>query len=112
MLRYSARINGLTELAITKMDVLSGLSQIKLCVAYRQDGKTYEELPLGPSHLAGCEAVYEEVKGWSEDVSSARKINDLPQAAREYLNRIEALIGLPIKMISVGPEREQIVIRD
>ncbi len=112
LLRYSARINGLTELAITKMDVLSGLDRVRLCVAYSQDGKIYEELPLGPSHLAGCEAVYEEVKGWSEDVSSVRKINDLPQAAREYLNRIEALIGLPIKMISVGPEREQIVIRD
>ncbi len=112
LLRYSARINGLTELAITKMDVLSGLSQVRLCAAYRKDGKTYEELPLGPSHLAGCEAVYEDVKGWSEDVSGAREMNDLPQAAREYLNRLEALIGLPIKMVSVGPEREQIVIRD
>ena len=114
LLRYSARVNGLTELAITKMDVLSGLDRVRLCVAYRKDGQTYEELPLGPSHLAGCEAVYEDVKGWSdaERVSSARAMSDLPQAAREYLNRIEALIGLPIKMISVGPEREQIIIKD
>jgi adenylosuccinate synthase len=114
LLRYSARINGLTELAITKMDVLSGLSQIKLCVAYRKEGKTYEELPLGPSHLEGCEAVYEDVEGWSdaERVSSAREVNDLPQAAREYLNRIETLTGLPITMISVGPEREQIIIKE
>lgn len=114
LLRYSARVNGLTELAITKMDVLSGLDRVRLCVAYRQEGKLHDELPLGPAHLTGCEAVYEDVKGWSdaERVSGARKINDLPQAAREYLNRIEALIGLPIKMISVGPEREQIIIKD
>jgi len=114
LLRYSARVNGLTELAITKMDVLSGLDRVRLCVAYRKEGKTYQELPLGPSHLEGCEAVYEDVKGWSdaERVSGARAMNDLPRAAREYLNRIEALIGLPIKMISVGPERDQIIIKD
>jgi adenylosuccinate synthase len=112
LLRYSARVNGLTELAITKMDVLSGLDRVRLCVAYRTEGKTYKELPLGPSHLEGCEAVYEDVQGWSDDVGGAREMNDLPHAAREYLNRIETLIGLPIKMISVGPEREQIIIKD
>lgn len=109
LLRYSAQINGLTELAITKLDVLSGLEKIQLCVGYRKDGKLYEELPLGPSHLEGFEAIYEEVKGWSEDVTGAREVADLPSSARHYLNRIEALTGIRISLASVGPERDQLV---
>jgi adenylosuccinate synthase len=110
LLRYSAQINGLTELAITKLDVLSGLDKVRLCVGYRKDNKVYEELPLGPSHLEGFEAIYEEVDGWSEDVTGARQVNDLPASARHYLKRIEALTGLYIGIASVGPEREQLVV--
>jgi len=109
LLRYSARINGLTELAITKLDVLSGLERVRLCVAYRKGGQTLEELPLGPAHLEGFEAVYEDVPGWPDDVRAARRPAHLPEAARHYLRRIEALTGLPISMASVGPEREQLV---
>jgi adenylosuccinate synthase len=110
LLRYSIRLNGLTELAITKLDVLSGLERIRLCVAYKKDGKAYEELPLGPAHIEGFEAVYEEVSGWTEDLRGARQPDDLPPAARHYLSRITALTGVPIRMASVGPEREQIVV--
>ena len=110
LLRYSIRLNGLTELAITKLDVLSGLERVRLCVAYKKDGKTYEELPLGPAHLEGFEAAYEEAPGWTEDLRGARQPDDLPSAARHYLSRITALTGVPIRMASVGPEREQIVV--
>lgn len=110
LLRYSARINGLTELAITKLDVLSGLDRVRLCVGYRKEGKAHEELPLGPAHLEGFEAVYEDVAGWSEDIRGARAPDDLPAAVRHYLERIEALTGLKISMASVGPEREQLVV--
>ena len=110
LLRYSARVNGLTELAVTKLDVLSGLERVRLCKGYRREGKVYDELPLGPAHLEGFEAVYEELPGWSADLTGARKPDDLPAAARQYLARIEALTGLKISMASVGPEREQLVI--
>lgn len=110
LLRYSIRLNGLTELAITKLDVLSGLERVRLCVAYKKDGRTYEELPLGPAHIEGFEGVYEEVPGWTEDLRGARQPDDLPSAARHYLGRITALTGVPVSMASVGPEREQIVV--
>ena len=109
LLRYSARINGLTELAITKLDILSGLERVRLCAGYRREGKVYEELPLGPSHLEGFEAVYEEAPGWTDDLTGVRKPADLPAAARHYLDRISALTGLKISLASVGPEREQLV---
>ncbi len=109
LLRYSARVNGLTELAVTKLDVLSGLERVRLCVGYRKDGKTYEELPLGPSHLEGYEAIFEDVPGWSEEITGVRSPEQLPAATRHYLSRIEALTGLKISLASVGPEREQLV---
>jgi adenylosuccinate synthase len=99
----------LTELAITKLDVLSGLERIRLCVGYRKDGKTYDELPLGPAHLEGYEAIFEDLPGWAEDITGVRATGDLPQATRNYLSRIEALIGIKISMASVGPERDQLV---
>jgi adenylosuccinate synthase len=109
LLRYAIRINGLTQLALTKLDVLSGLSTVKLCTAYTAEGKTHMELPLGPADLAPFRAVYEELPGWGEDVSAARTLADLPPAARNYIKRVEALSGVPVALISVGPERGQIV---
>lgn len=109
LLRYSARVNGLTELALTKLDVLSGLDTIYLCTGYRKDGHIYQELPLGPSHLEGFEAIYEEIPGWSADLTTARHPSDLPEATHEYLSRISALTGLKISLVSVGPERTQLV---
>ena len=109
LLRYAVRINGITELTVTKLDVLTGLENIKLCTAYRQEGKTYADLPFGPSDLSPYKPVYEQFTGWKEDVSVVRKWNELPSAAQAYLDRIAGLAGVPVRLVSVGPEREQVV---
>ena len=110
LLRYAIRVNGLTELALTKMDVLSGLETVRLCVGYRTaDGQTHAELPLGPADLAPFAPVYEALSGWSEEVGGARVLSDLPSAARRYIRRIEELTGVPVSLVSVGPERSQVV---
>ena len=109
LLRYAVRINGLTELVITKLDILSGFETLKLCVGYKRDGKALSDLPSGPSNLETFEPAYEELPGWSEDVSGARHMEDLPTTARDYITRISILAGVPVSLVSVGPEREQVV---
>ncbi len=109
LLRYAVRINGLTELAITKLDILSGLQPLRLCTAYRSQAQTYRDLPAGPADLSPFEPVYEELPGWQGDVRAARQWEELPAGARAYILRIEELIGVPVRMVSVGPERAQIV---
>jgi adenylosuccinate synthase len=109
LLRYACRINGITGLTVTKLDILSGLKNIQLCTAYRRDGKTLTDLPFGPADLSPYEPVYEQVPGWEENVGSVRKWNELPPAAQAYLERIASLAGVPIRLVSVGPEREQVV---
>jgi adenylosuccinate synthase len=111
LLRYAVRVNGLTELVLTKLDVLSGLERVRLCTAYRPAGsnQTFGELPLGPADLSPFEPIYEDMAGWSEDLSWARCLEDLPVAARHYVQRIAELAGVPVTLVSVGPERAQIV---
>lgn len=109
LLRYAVRINGLTELAITKLDILSGFERLKLCVGYRRGVETLTNLPFGPANLDEYEPIYEEFPGWSEDVSAMRTWDDLPAAAQVYLNAIARQAGVPLRLVSVGPEREQIV---
>jgi adenylosuccinate synthase len=110
LLRYAIRVNGLTELALTKLDILSGLAKVKLCVAYTlPDGQTRAELPLGPADLSPFTPVYEELPGWAEDVRGVRRLAGLPAAALAYIRRIEALTGVRVSIVSVGPEREQVV---
>jgi adenylosuccinate synthase len=115
LLRYAARINGLTELALTKLDILSGLETISLCVAYNrkdQSGVTENKisnLPAGPGDLNVYEPVYEMLPGWEEDLREVRRWEDLPDATRAYILRIEELSGVPVRLVSVGPERMQIV---
>jgi adenylosuccinate synthase len=109
LLRYAVRINGITELTVTKLDVLTGLEKIKLCTAYRRDGKTYTDLSFGPSDLSPYEPVYEQFTGWKEEVAAVRKWNELPSAAQAYLDRIASLAGVPVRLVSVGPERDQVV---
>ena len=109
LLRYAARINGLTELVLTKLDILTGLDPLRLCVAYRRGGQVYQNLPFGPSELAGFEPVYEEIPGWQQDLRRVRTWEDLPQRARAYILRIEELCGVPVRIVSVGPERDQVV---
>jgi adenylosuccinate synthase len=110
LLKYAARINGLTEMAITKLDILSGLETICLCIAYRQPDKIITDLPFGPAELNIYEPVYEQLPGWSEDISAVRIWEELPAAARIYLDRIASLAGVPVRLVSVGPEREQLII--
>ena len=111
LLRYAIRINGFTELAITKLDVLSGLESLQLCVAYEDSTGRMEHLPFGPGELDRFRPVYETVPGWDQDVMEIRAWDDLPANAQHYIRRIETLTGLPVNMVSVGPERSQIVHR-
>lgn len=111
ILRYSARVNGLTQIALTKLDVLSGLQTLRICVAYQRGSDRLEHFPGDGAILAECEPIYEELPGWSEDISGARALQDLPPAARRYVERIEELCGIPIAIISVGPERDETIIR-
>jgi len=107
ILRYASRVNGLTELFVTKLDVLSGFPTLKVCTAYRAEGETFEDVPPHQSLFHAAEPVYEELDGWDEDLTAARSIQDLPSAARAYLDRLAELGGVPISVVSVGPGREQ-----
>jgi adenylosuccinate synthase len=105
--RYAARVNGLTELFVTKLDVLSGFRTLKVCTAYRADGETFEDFPPHQSLFHKAEPVFEELEGWDEDLGQVRAFDDLPAAARKYLDRMQELAGVPIGVVSVGPGREQ-----
>ncbi len=110
ILRYAARLNSLTSLAITKLDVLSGFDTLKVCVAYEADGKVIEEFPQLCGEFEACRPVYEELPGWKSDISEARRLEELPVEARDYLHFIQETGGVPIKLVSVGPARHQTVI--
>jgi adenylosuccinate synthase len=109
LLRYAVRVNGLSELALTKLDVLTGIETLQICTEYEIDGKRISDLPLGPGDLSPFKPIYQEVPGWSEEVQEMRSWNELPEAACEYILQIEDEIGVPIRTISVGPEREQVI---
>jgi adenylosuccinate synthase len=111
MLRYSARVNDLTDVCITKLDILTGLEELKLCVAYDYRGQRLEHLPSEAEVLAECRPIYETLPGWQEDITGARRFEDLPPAAQVYVRRIEALAEAPATYISVGPGREQTILR-
>ena len=112
-LKYSVRINSLTELFITKLDVLSGLEELKLCVGYENENEVTTDYPYDQNILNTAEPVYEILDGWTEDITSVKKFDDLPENAKKYINAIEDFIEVPITFISVGPERNQnIVITD
>lgn len=109
--RYSARINGITDLVLTKLDVLTGIERIPVCVGYRVDGRLVEEMPFSQSDVHHAVPQYEYLEGWTEDVSGARVFEDLPPAAQRYVLAVEELSGARISAIGVGPEREQTVVR-
>ena len=112
-LKYSVRINSLTELFITKLDVLSGLEELNLCVGYENENEVTTDYPYDQNILNTAEPVYEILDGWTEDITSVNKFDDLPENAKKYINAIEDFIEVPITFISVGPERNQnIVITD
>lgn len=110
-LRYALRINGLTELAITKLDILSRFESIPVCVAYELDGERTESLPTDLSVLARCQPIYETLPGWQSDIEQVAKFEDLPRAARGYVEFIEELVGIPASFVSVGPGRHQTIRR-
>ena len=110
MLRYAVGVNGLSELMLTKMDILSGLDELKLATAYEIDGEKFQFPPVTNEQLERAKPVYETLPGWSEDISNCRRFSDLPAAARNYIKRVAQLCDVPIQMVSVGPERDQLVI--
>lgn len=107
ILRFAVRVNGLTSLAVNKLDTLTGIDKLKVCVAYVKNGVKIENFPCDISDLEGCEPVYVEVDGWKEDIENVRSYDDLPAAAKAYIELIEREAGVPVKMIGVGPDREQ-----
>lgn len=111
--RYSAKINGISGLAITKLDVLSGFDFIKICVGYLYKGELITDFPSSTEVLANCTPVYEEMHGWQENISGLKNLSDLPPQVRAYLDKIEESTGVPIRMVSLGASREKIIlIRD
>ncbi len=110
--RYTARLSGVDSLALMMMDVLGHFEEIQVCVAYEIDGQRCERFPCEASILRKAKPIYETLPGWNCDVTGARSLEDLPQRAHEYLQRIGELIGVPVKVISVGPDREQTIFTD
>lgn len=109
--RYSARVNGVTDFVLTKLDVLSGLEKIPVCVAYDVGGVRHDEIPVNQSDYHHAKPIYEDFPGWSEDITGARKFEDLPKNAQDYILALEKMSGARISAIGVGPEREQVVVR-
>jgi adenylosuccinate synthase len=109
--RYSVRVNGVTSAALTRLDVLDNFPAIELCTSYELDGERIDRFPATTGVLERVKPVFEEHKGWLKETSSARKFSDLPQGAQRYVERIEELLGCPIEYVSVGPERDQIILR-
>ena len=108
-LHYTVRLCGMTELAVTKLDILTSLNPIKVCVAYEYKGQRLEHFPADTRILAECEPIYETIPGWKEDIQPVRERYKLPRMALAYLHTIEAATGVPVRIISVGPERNQTI---
>lgn len=110
---HACRVSGLTDLSVMLLDVLSGLDTLKICTAYKYNGAITREFPASLKELAKCEPVYEEMPGWSEDITGVTSFEELPEAAQRYVERIAELTKVPVSMFSVGPDRKQtIVLKD
>ncbi|GAB3631771.1 adenylosuccinate synthase [Microbacterium shaanxiense] len=109
--RYATRINGITDLVLTKLDILTGLEQIPVCVAYDVDGERFDDVPVNQTDFHHAKPIYENFPGWSEDISTARTFEDLPQTAQEYVLALEKMSRTRISVIGVGPERDQVIVR-
>jgi adenylosuccinate synthase len=112
IVRLATRINGLTSLALTRLDVLDTMEQLKVCVGYRCDGKVLEEFPGDPRVLARCEPIYEDMEGWCVPTTGVRRFDDLPAKAKAYVERLSELSRAPVSLISVGPERASTIRMD
>jgi adenylosuccinate synthase len=109
VVRYAARVNGLTGLAVTKLDVLDSFDEIPVGVAYNLDGESCEEMPADVDALSRVQPIYETHRGWRHPTGGARRLADLPTEARAYLDRLEDLSGVPVRYVSVGTRRDQII---
>jgi adenylosuccinate synthase len=111
--RYATRVNGVTDFVLTKLDVLTGMDEVPVCVAYEVDGVQLDEMPMTQAEFARAIPVYETFPGWTEDISAARTLDDLPRNARDYVDALEKMINAPISAIGVGPGRDEtIAVRD
>jgi adenylosuccinate synthase len=109
ILKYAGRINGLTEIALTKLDILSGMETLPICVAYDMEGQTIDHFPNSLDKLALCKPVYEILPGWQEDITGARSLADLPRNACRYIEFVSDFLKLPVSIVSVGPKRSQTI---
>jgi len=110
--RYASRINGLDGLALTKLDVLDGLDRIDVCTSYRCNGKTLTEFPADLAQLAECEPVYESMPGWSKPTKGVREFDELPDAAKSYIAKLETISGVRATIVSTGSERDDTIVRE
>jgi len=110
LMRRSRQVNGLTSLCLTKLDVLDGLDELKICNGYLYKGKEWSVAPCGADALAQCEPVYETMPGWTESTKGAKSIEQLPQAAQNYIQRLQELVGVPVDIVSTGPDRAETIV--
>jgi adenylosuccinate synthase len=111
LVRQAVRVSGITGIALTKLDVLTGIEKLKICIGYRTDREEFtESVPANLRTLAGCRPVYEEIEGWTEDIRGARRIEDLPRNTRRYIDRLETLAGTKMVLVSVGPDRDETIV--
>ncbi len=110
LLRRSVQINGVSGMCLTKLDVLDGLETLKLCTGYKLNGKIVDIFPVGAEEAAACEPIYEEMPGWTQPTVGAKTLDALPATARAYIKRIEELVGVPVDMVSTGPDREETIV--
>jgi len=109
--RYATRVNGITDLVLTKLDVLTGLDQIPVCVAYDVDGVRFDDVPVNQTDFHHAKPIYEYFPGWKEDISTARTFDDLPKNAQDYVLALERMSGTRLSVIGVGPERDEVIVR-
>ena len=109
--RYAQRVNGITDFVLTKLDVLTGLETVPVCVAYDVQGERFDDMPVNQSDFHHATPVYEDLEGWTEDITGARTFEELPPAARRYVERLEELMGARISVIGVGPGRDEVIVR-
>ena len=110
--KYSTRIGGIDEIAMMHLDTLAGFPELKICRAYRIDGIETDFFPSDACRLQSVECIYDTVPGWNEDLSAIRRFEDLPETTRNYVRKIESIVGVPISMLGIGPQRDQVIFRN
>ncbi|NQU60266.1 MAG: adenylosuccinate synthetase, partial [Rhodospirillales bacterium] len=110
LVRQAVKVNGINGIALTKLDILDGMDELKVCTGYKIDGETFDHLPASSVRQANIEPIYEAMEGWSESTQGARSWADLPATTIKYIRRIEELIEAPVALLSTSPEREDVIL--